>query len=264
MLSALKFQIKKKNLLILCMLNLAWWPLAQAQSSEVFEHFDNESVKLSARLQESNTPEPDFLDRTDQNEISPRLIVEKNETMTFPKMVFSFGIYRDFLSDTTRENYSSTGLGVVFGFEQNIKGIWNGSIEARWSDWNSNADPLAIPLPPRSPTRNNTSPLSLFSKVSASPHLPAFFGNKTGRWIRPYATAGLGFTSFFDERALLSARSKTAAGQASITYGGGAKLVWPSAFALQLGVEWWRGVQTNEYAGFIYSLQLVLGDVDNI
>lgn len=254
MLSGLKFQIKKYVVLLLSALGCSLLPQAQAQSS----------LDANAKSNQSNTPVSDFLDRMGQNEVSPRLLIEKNEIMTFPKMVFSFGVYREFLSETTRENYSSTGLGVVFGFEQNIKGIWNGSIEARWSDWNGNATASSTPASAASTSQTNTSPFSLFSKVSASPHLPAFLDTKTNHFIRPFATAGLGFTTFFDERALLSARSKSAVGQVSITYGGGAKLVWSSAFALQLGVEWWRGVQTNEYAGLIYGLQLVLGDVDNI
>lgn len=187
------------------------------------------------------------------NGISTRLIPEQSQTITFPETYFSFGIYREFLSHDTQNNYNSTGLGVMLGFDQHIRGMWSGGVEVRWSDWKADSS---------SPV-TDTSPLSVFSKVAASPDLKELMKENTiTRLFRPYATGGLGYTLFFDNRSLLSARSKTAFAQMSATYGGGMRIILPSSFSIKIGAEAWRGIQTSNYFANIMFIELSFGDVD--
>ena len=142
----------------------------------------------------------------------------------------------------------------MLSFNQHIRGIWSGQAEVRWSEWrardNSNL--------------GNTSPLSIFSKVSASLNRSGtFFDNSNFNRIRPYAVSGLGYTFFFDERSLLSARSKTTVGQISATYGAGFKIVLPVSFSVKIGAEQWRGIEDSNYFSNIIYFQLNFGDVDN-
>ncbi|MES2614456.1 MAG: hypothetical protein V4591_03475 [Bdellovibrionota bacterium] len=185
------------------------------------------------------------------NGISARLIPEQSQTITFPETYFSFGIYREFLTNGTE--YNASGFGVMLGFDQHIRGMWSGGVEMRWSDWKSFGNSGFA----------NTSPLSLFSKVAATPDLRGFIKNETiAKMFRPYATGGFGYTIFFDQRALNSARSKTAFGQFSATYGGGVKIILPTSFSIKVGAEQWRGIQTSDYFANIVFLELSFGDVD--
>ncbi len=170
-----------------------------------------------------------------------------------PETYFSFGIYREFLQKETKNNYNASGLGMMFGFNQHIRGIWSGGAEIRWSDWIANTQF----------SYENTSPLSLFSKVSASPDMEQE-ENKLAifKILHPYATAGIGYTMFFDNRSVLSARSKTAFGQFSATYGGGLKIALPTSFAVKIGLEQWRGIQTTSYFANMAFIALSFGDVD--
>jgi hypothetical protein len=186
------------------------------------------------------------------NGISSRLIPEQSETITYPETYFSFGIYREFLTEGTQENYTPAGLGVMLGFDQHIRGIWSGGIEVRWSDWKTRTNSYA-----------DTSPLSIFSKVSATPNLNNFIHNDAmTKMFRPYATGGLGYTLFFDNRSLLAAQTKSAFGQFSATYGGGLKIIFPLSISVKLGIEQWRGIQTSSYFSNIVFLELGFGDVD--
>lgn len=187
--------------------------------------------------------------------ISTRLVPEKNENITFPKTVFSFGAYQEMLFNQSDSNYAPTGLGVALGFEQNISSIWSGGLELRWSDWNPRLNPNSTVVV------NKVSPLSLFSKVSVAPKLGFLIGNTLGDFFRPYLTGGLGYTSFFNERSWLSARSQTVFGQASITYGAGVRLILSPSVGVKIGYENWRGVETSEYAAQLFLIQLIFGDV---
>lgn len=187
--------------------------------------------------------------------ISKRLIPEQSQTITFPETAFSFGIYREFLWKDTQNNYTATGIGVLLGFDQHIRGMWSGGLEMRWSDWKSKQRPNS--------NVENTSPLSFFSKVTASPNLTGFIDNKIfTNMVRPYMTGGVGYTVFFDQRSYTSVRSKTAFGQLSATYGVGLKINMPSSIAVKFGAEGWRGLADSSYFSNIVYFALSFGDVD--
>jgi hypothetical protein len=190
------------------------------------------------------------------NGISTRLIPEQSETITLPKTYFSFGVYQEFLMQDTQSHYSPSGLGVMLGFQQHIRGMWSGGVEVRWADWRAKVNPDGSSL-------GDTSPLSVYSKVEATPDLRYFIKDEgLAKVIRPYFGGGIGYTLFFDERSLLAARSKTAFGQVSATYGGGVKIILPSSFSIKVGVEEWRGLQTSDYFSQIVFFKLSFGDVD--
>ena len=186
------------------------------------------------------------------NGISARLIPEQSETITIPETYFSFGVYREFLTQGTQNNYNPTGLGVMLGFDQHIRGMWSGGVEVRWSDWKTTGNSVA-----------GTSPLSIFSKVAATPDLKGFINNESiVKMFRPYATAGLGYTLFFDNRSLLAAQTKSAFGQMSATYGGGIRIILPASISVKIGAEEWRGIATSSYFSNIVFIELGFGDVD--
>lgn len=187
------------------------------------------------------------------NGISARLIPEQSQTITFPETYFSFGIYREYLTHDTQNNYDPSGLGVILGFDQHIRGMWSGGVEVRWSDWKAKSSSSVA----------DTSPLSIYSKVEAIPNLRDFIKNEAmATMFKPYVTGGLGYTIFFDHRSLSSARSKTAFGQMSATYGGGFRIILPASFSIKIGLEEWRGLQTSDYFSNIVFMQLSVGDVD--
>ncbi len=203
----------------------------------------------------SNTKTEDKLQVPLIDGISARLIPELSETITFPETYFSFGVYREFLINETASRYTSSGLGVILAFQQHIRGMWSGGIELRWSDWKGKtiADGTKF---------GNTSPLSVFSKTEMAPDLGKILKNVSfAKMLRPYAVGGIGYTLFFDERSPLSARSKTAFGQISATYGGGIRIILPTSFSIKFGMEQWRGVKTGDYFSNIVFLQLNFGDV---
>jgi hypothetical protein len=188
------------------------------------------------------------------NGISKRLIPEKSQTITFPETYFSFGVYREYAAFRTKNDYKAKGLGVMIGFSQYIRDIWSGQIEGRWSDWASKDEARY----------SDTSPLSLFSKVTASFNRKSnWFHNAYIDSIHPYATGGFGYTFFFDNRSLLAARSKTTVGQISATYGGGVRIILPLSFSIKLGAEEWRGIEDGDYFSNIFYVQLNFGDVDH-
>ncbi len=185
--------------------------------------------------------------------ISSRLVPAQSETITAPKTYFSFGVYREFLVNDTPQSYAPSGLGMMLGFQQHIRGVWSGGIDLLWSDWKGKAQSGGSSLP-------DTSPLSLFSQIEATPtwQSQGFFG----KTLRPYAVGGLGYTVFFDNRSLLAAKSKSAFGQMSATYGAGLRIILPTSFSIKMGAQQWRGVQTADYFSNIVFLQLSFGDVD--
>lgn len=177
--------------------------------------------------------------------ISARLIPQKSQTVTFPEATFSLGVYKEALGAETRGFFRPTGLGVILGFEQHIVGVWSGGVEARWSDWK------ALP----GSGQNDTSPLSLFSKVTAK----SDYRWGSVHW-QPYLAGGLGYTSFFDTRSLSTKRSKTAFGEAAATYGLGIRWDLPTAFFIRAGVEQWRGLQTSSYLANVAFVAIGFGD----
>ncbi len=185
--------------------------------------------------------------------ISAQLVPQKNENMTFPRTVFSLGIYNEVLTNSTAENYSSTGYGFSFGMQHQIRGIWKGGLDLRWSDWVTNSS-----------ANSDLSPLSIFSKIEGDPPINFLVGDHWGKIIQPFFTGGVGYTVFFSNRSWLAVQSKTSVGQVSITYGAGIRVTLPKSFAIKASFENWRGVQTLEYSAQIYRLELIFGDVDNI
>lgn len=185
--------------------------------------------------------------------ISAQLVPQKNENMTFPRTVFSLGIYNEVLTNSTAAKYSSTGYGFSLGMQHQIRGMWKGGIDVRWADWVSN-----------STSNLSLSPLSLFSKIEGDPPIDFLIGDYWGKIIQPFFTAGIGYTIFFSSRSWFAIQSKTSVGQVSITYGAGFRVTLPKSFAIRASFENWRGVQTSEYSAHIYRLELVFGDVDNI
>ncbi len=183
--------------------------------------------------------------------LSERLLPQKHETMTYPNTYFALGAFREMLANQTKDNYNTPNLGMMIGFYQHIRGIWSGGLEARWSDWKSK-DPNTIA---------DTSPLLLASKVAATPHISKFLPHFFSENIRIYATAGLGYTIFFDNRSLLAGRSKTAFGQVAATYGGGLQFLVSPSFGWKLGAEQWRGIQTSDYFSNTLFLELTFGDL---
>jgi hypothetical protein len=206
------------------------------------------SVDTKSNTKIEDKPQVPLLDG-----VSTRLIPEQSQTITYPETYFSFGVYREFLAHETRDNYDSTGVGVMLGFAQHIRGMWSGEVELRWSDWKAKTDASVA----------DTSPLSIYSKVVAAPDLRNLIKNQNiAEMLRPYATGGLGYTLFFDERSLLAARSKTAFGQQSATYGGGIRIVFPTSFSIKIGAEEWRGLQTSSYFANIMFIEFSFGDVN--
>jgi hypothetical protein len=185
--------------------------------------------------------------------ISAQLVPQKNENMTFPRTVFSLGIYNEVLTNSTATNYSSTGYGFSLGMQHKIRGMWKGGLDLRWADWVSN-----------STSNPNLSPLSIFSKIEGDPPIDFLVGTYWGKIIQPFFTGGIGYTLFFSSRSWLAVQSKTSVGQASITYGAGFRVTLPKSFAIRASFENWRGVETSEVSAQIYRLELVFGDVDNI
>lgn len=184
--------------------------------------------------------------------ISAQLVQQKNENITFPKTVFSLGIYNEVLTKSTTEKYSSAGYGFSLGMQHQIRGMWKGGLDLRWGNWVSNS------------TNTELSPLSIFSKVEGDPPIESFVGGYWGKIVQPFFTGGLGYTVFFDSRSWLAVQSKTSLGQVSITYGVGFRVTLPKSFAIRTSFENWRGIQTSEYSAQIYRLEIVFGDVDNI
>lgn len=211
--------------------------------------------KTQVILAQNGSSAQEFQVPLTEDGISTRLEPEKNENITFPKTAFLFGAYQEMLFNQSDSSYAPTGLGLVLGFEQNISSIWSGGLELRWSDWNPRLNPNSAAIV------NKVSPLSLFSKVSVAPKLGFLLGSPLGDFFRPYLTGGIGYTSFFNERSWLSARSQTAFGQASLTYGGGVRFVLSPSIGIKLGYENWRGLETSEYAAQLFLIQLIFGDV---
>ncbi|APJ02548.1 hypothetical protein [Silvanigrella aquatica] len=185
--------------------------------------------------------------------ISAQLVPQKNENITFPRTVFSLGIYNEVLTNSTKDNYSASGYGVSFGMQHKIRGIWKGGLDIRWSDWLANSTP-----------GSTLSPLGIYSKIEGDPPIDFLVGKDWGKIIQPFFTGGLGYTLFFNSRSWLAVQSKTSLGQVSVTYGVGFRITLPKSFALRTSVENWRGVQTSDYSAQIYRLEIVFGDVDNI
>lgn len=185
--------------------------------------------------------------------ISANLVQQKNENMTFPRTVFSLGIYNEVLIKSTATNYSSSGYGFSLGMQHQIRDMWKGGVELRWSDWVSNSTQFT-----------NLSPLSFYSKIEGDPPMDLFLNGQWGKIIQPFFTGGLGYTLFFSSRSWLAIQSKTSVGQVSITYGAGVRITLPKSFAIKGSFENWRCVQTSEYFAQIYRLEIVFGDVDNI
>ncbi len=186
------------------------------------------------------------------NGISARLIPEQSQTISFPGACFSFGVYKEYLNEDTQNNYAPTGLGVVLGFDQPIRDIWRGGVEMRWSDWMAKNNSVF-----------STSPLSLFSKIAATPNLKELIKSESlAQMVRPYVTGGLGYTLFFDNRSFLAAQTKSAFGQISAIYGAGVKIVLPKSTSIRIGAEQWRGIQTSNYFSTGAFLELSFGDVN--
>ena len=186
------------------------------------------------------------------NGISAKLVPQKNENMTFPKTVFSLGIYNEVLTNSTASNYNPIGLGFSLAMQHQIRGMWKGGVDVRWSDWIS-----------ASTTTQDLSPLSIFSKIEGDPPISFLVGNEWAKIIQPFFTGGLGYTLFFNTRSWLAVQSKSSLGQVSITYGAGFRVTLPKSFAVKASFESWRGIQTSEFSANIYRLELVFGDVDN-
>lgn len=187
--------------------------------------------------------------------ISTRLVPEQSDPIRFPRTVLSFGIYRELLSHQSGDLYSPSRLGVSLGLEQGIGNMWAGGLELRWSRW----DPKQTQNDP--PAVDKMSPLSLFSKIYFQPKLNSIIGDFWGAFFRPYVTGGFGYMSFFNDGSWVSVRPQTAFGQTAITYGGGVRLAVFPYCGLKMGYESWRGLETSDYAGQIFLLQLVFGDV---
>ena len=185
--------------------------------------------------------------------ISAQLVPQKNENITFPRTVFSFGIYNETLTNSTKSNYSSSGYGFSLGMQHKIRDMWKGGIDLRWADWISNNSQTS-----------DLSPLSIFSKIEGDPPIHSFVSEYWGKVFQPFFTGGLGYTLFFSDRSGAAVKSKTSLGQFSITYGIGFRVTFPKSFAVRTSFENWRGVQTSDVSAQIYRLELVFGDVDNI
>ena len=186
--------------------------------------------------------------------ISAQLVPLKNENITFPRTVFSFGIYNEVLTNTTKSNYTSPGYGFSLGMQHQIRGMWKGGLDIRWADWVSN----------NTQQNPDLSPLSIFSEIEGDPPIQSLVGDYWGKVFQPFFTGGVGYTLFFSGRSWSAVQSKTSLGQASITYGVGFRVTLPKSFAVRASFENWRGVQTSDVSAQIYRLELVFGDVDNI
>ncbi|KAB8030794.1 outer membrane beta-barrel protein [Fluviispira multicolorata] len=191
--------------------------------------------------------------------ISAQLVPQKNENMTFPRTVFSFGIFNEKVLNSTANSYRASGYGFSLGMQHHIRGFWSGGIDLRWSDWLGNNSAQN-----QSSTNQDTSPLSIFSKIEGTPRLDYLLGNDLGNMFRPYFAGGIGYTIFFDDRSWFAARAKSAFGEISATYGVGFRVTFPKSIALKFSFERWRGIQSSEYHAQMYRMELVFGDVDNI
>ncbi len=185
--------------------------------------------------------------------ISSRLLPKTSQTITVPEAYFAFGIYKEYLLWQTSELYEPSGLGLMLGFQQHIRGPWSGGIEVLWSDWKAK---------PTHPEVSDTSPLSIFSKIDFEPTWPTFVPRRISSVYKPYLSGGIGYTLFFDSRSLMSGRTKSGFGQTAATYGGGLRIILPVSFSLKIGLEQWNGIENSTYSSNAFYIQLNIGDVD--
>ena len=185
--------------------------------------------------------------------ISRMLVPLKSENIALANTVISLGVYNEFVTSSAAQSYNSFGLGFSIGMHHKIRDIWLGGIELRWSDWMS-----------KSTTRSDLSPLSIYSKIQV--YIPTDFilNQNVRNIIKPYATAGLGYTFFYNRRSVLDIQTNNTLGQFSMTYGAGLTIKFQNLFSIKPSFEYWRGIQTSEFKAGIYRLETLFGDVENI
>ncbi|MBX9704365.1 MAG: outer membrane beta-barrel protein [Silvanigrellaceae bacterium] len=215
-------------------------------------------------LLQTNILAQDVKEKINKEDISPLLKIEDSETVSLPGSLFSFGIYRESIQPPSNQYYKEFGLGVSIGFYQHIRGIWSGGLELRWSDWglsDFSKQENGLSATQSRPIKYSTmSPLSIFSKIEASPHFPNFNESSYQKIFRPYVTAGLGFVTFLANRSISNEISKLNKSQSAVTLGGGLKIILTKVYALNLSFEYWRGVNTYSYAALVYMLTFQFGD----
>ena len=183
-----------------------------------------------------------------QTPISPQLLVQTNEEVTFPGWYFSLGLFQEGLHGSAKHEYEASGTGVSLGAFQRIRQDWAGGLELRWSDWRAVAAGV-----------EDVSPLSIFSKIE---YAPSWAGKTAeGLSLHPYLTGGLGYMALFSERSWTAGHSQTSFGETAATFGGGLRIVTSSSWGVKLGVEMWRGLETDHYTSMAYMLQFLLGDM---
>ncbi len=186
------------------------------------------------------------------DDVSAKLVPIKSENLTFPRTIFTLGIYNEVLTGATKSNFDATGYGFSLGMFHKIRGIWKGGVDLRWSDWAS-----------KSAKNPDLSPLSIYSKIEGDPSLRFLWGESVEKYFQPFFTGGLGYTLFFSSRSWSAIQSRSSLGQFSITYGAGFRIKLSKSFALNAIFENWRGIQTSEVSAQIYRMELVFGDVEN-
>jgi hypothetical protein len=105
------------------------------------------------------------------------------------------------------------------------------------------------------------SPLAVFTRIQFSPRWSALWGTEFDGIVRPFAVAGVGYLTFFEERPTWR-RSGGAPGDTAATWGGGVRLVWPGTAALRFAFERWRGLRTFRYSALTWQMEVQFGDVD--
>ena len=186
------------------------------------------------------------------DDVSAKLVPIKSENLTFPRTIFTLGIYNEVLTGATKTNYDATGYGFSMGMSHTIRGMWKGGLDFRWSDWTS-----------KRPDNTDLSPLSIYSKIEGAPSLNFLWGDSVEKYFQPFFTGGLGYTLFFSSRSWSAIQSRSSLGQFSLTYGIGFRVKLSNSFAINTIFENWRGIQTSDFTAQIYRMELVFGDVEN-
>lgn len=165
---------------------------------------------------------------------------------------FGLGIYRELTRGRAADRFRSQGIGFTLSYDQAIRGPWSGGIQVRWSNWEPHGG-VTDDKP--------VSPLAALSRIECAPRWTDWVGQAFGQAVRPFATAGIGYVSFFEDRGLPVSQAESETSEPMVSYGLGARLVWPRTAALRFSAERWRGVKTARYMAWAYLVEVQFGDV---
>ena len=206
----------------------------------------------NARAQPVTVPTPGPLTPT-ESRVQPL----KSGFRGLQDRVIGFGIYKETTQYRTRQRYSNEGYGASFSFDQHMRGAWSGGLQARWSLWEPREGAVAGDGSPL----EQVAPLAAFSRVQYSPRWSSLWGERFDGLVRPFATGGIGYVVFFEERPTYR-RAKSESSESAATFGGGVRLVWPGAVALRLALERWRGLRSFRNSALMWQMEVQFGDVD--